>query len=73
METALAAIGARPVTLIGDAAYYRRWGFRSEATAAWRLPGPVDRARLLLRSSNHAPWNAAASVGFGHRVSRCAA
>jgi predicted N-acetyltransferase YhbS len=49
MDAAIAAIGAVPVLLIGDAGYYGRWGFTADHTAGWRLPGPVDRARLLLR------------------------
>lgn len=39
-----------PVMLIGDAPYYGRWGFSAAHTARWQVPGPVDRARLLLRA-----------------------
>lgn len=35
--------------LVGDASFYGRFGFSSGAGDAWELPGPVDRARLLLR------------------------
>ena len=36
--------------LVGDADYYGRfWGFSADATAGWRLPGPVERHRLLAR------------------------
>jgi predicted N-acetyltransferase YhbS len=36
--------------LIGDPEYYGRfWGFTDEATARWRLPGPVEQRRLLAR------------------------
>ncbi len=36
--------------LVGDPEYYGRfWGFGAEATGGWRLPGPVDRHRLLAR------------------------
>ncbi len=52
MREALAradAEGAPPVLLIGDAPFYGRFGFSAEATQGWQLPGPVDRARLLLR------------------------
>ena len=39
--------------LIGDPEYYGRfWGFAAEATADWRLPGPVERHRLLARGAN---------------------
>jgi predicted N-acetyltransferase YhbS len=43
------AAGLPPMLLIGDAPYYGRFGFRAEATQGWQVPGPVDRARLLLR------------------------
>lgn len=58
IETALAAIdadGLPPVLLIGDAPFYGRFGFSADATAGWRLPGPVDRARLLLRGGAGLP------------------
>jgi predicted N-acetyltransferase YhbS len=36
--------------LIGDPEYYGRFfGFTAERTAAWRVPGPVERHRLLAR------------------------
>ncbi|WP_343528319.1 N-acetyltransferase [Sphingomonas sp.] len=36
--------------LIGDPEYYGRFfGFTAERTAGWRLPGPVERHRLLSR------------------------
>lgn len=39
--------------LVGDPEYYGRfWGFSAEATARWRLPGPVERHRLLARGSD---------------------
>lgn len=38
------------MTLIGDPEYYGRfWGFSDAATGGWRLPGPVERHRLLAR------------------------
>lgn len=43
------AANAPPLLLIGDAPFYGRFGFSAAATAGWQLPGPVDRARLLLR------------------------
>jgi predicted N-acetyltransferase YhbS len=52
MHAALAAAGDRPLMLIGDPEYYGRFfGFSAEATAAWRLPGPVERHRLLARGA----------------------
>lgn len=52
MQASLAAIDAAeapPVLLIGDAPFYGRFGFSAGATRLWRLPGPVDQDRLLLR------------------------
>ena len=41
--------------LVGDPEYYGRfWGFSADATAEWRLPGPVERHRLLARGP-HVP------------------
>ena len=38
--------------LIGDPDYYGRFfGFSAAATAGWRLPGPVERHRLLARGA----------------------
>jgi predicted N-acetyltransferase YhbS len=37
----------RVVLLVGDAAYYSRFGFASEKTQALWLPGPYKRHRLL--------------------------
>ena len=40
------------VMLIGDPEYYGRFfGFTAERTAGWRLPGPVERHRLLARGA----------------------
>jgi len=41
--------GLPPMLLIGDSPYYGRFGFSADATQGWQVPGPVDRARLLLR------------------------
>jgi predicted N-acetyltransferase YhbS len=52
-ETALKAADAAgvPATmLIGDPEYYGRFfDFDAERTAGWRVPGPVERRRLLAR------------------------
>ncbi len=46
-----AADGA--LMMIGDPEYYGRFfGFSAEATAAWDLPGPFERRRLLARAVN---------------------
>ena len=42
-----------PQVMIGDAEYYGRfWGFSAEPTQGWSLPGPYDKARLLVRCDN---------------------
>lgn len=41
--------GAGALMLIGDPEYYGRFGFTGTATAGWRVPGPVERRRLLAR------------------------
>jgi predicted N-acetyltransferase YhbS len=40
---------ALPQVLIGDAAYYGRWGFSAAMTGGWRCPGPYEQDRLLAR------------------------
>lgn len=55
MEASLAAADAHglDLMLIGDPAYYGRFfGFDAARTGLWRLPGPVERHRLLARGDN---------------------
>ena len=50
MKHALAAAAARghgAVILLGDAAYYARFGFTAAKAAKLSLPGPFERERLL--------------------------
>lgn len=42
-----AARGHKAVILVGDAAYYERFGFTRSLTLGMRMPGPVDYDRLL--------------------------
>lgn len=42
-----AAAGHAAVILVGDPAYYERFGFSAAATGAMRLPGPYEPHRLL--------------------------
>ncbi|WP_375404020.1 GNAT family N-acetyltransferase [uncultured Sphingomonas sp.] len=54
MTRALTAAGLsgadRALALIGDPEYYGRFfGFTTDRTARWRLPGPVEPRRLLAR------------------------
>lgn len=53
MEAATEALDrlGLPAMLIGDAPYYGRFGFSAAATGQWRLPGPVEPGRLLLRAA----------------------
>ncbi len=39
--------GHQAIILVGDEAYYRRFGFARAAVADLHLPGPVDRDRFL--------------------------
>ncbi|KQU55824.1 GCN5 family acetyltransferase [Sphingomonas sp. Leaf339] len=53
-ESALAAASANgldgALMLVGDPEYYGRFfGFTADHTSRWRLPGPVERHRLLAR------------------------
>ncbi|MDB5593107.1 MAG: N-acetyltransferase [Hyphomicrobiales bacterium] len=41
------ALGHGAILLVGDAPYYRRFGFEPGFTQALDLPGPVERARFL--------------------------
>jgi len=50
MRRAVAAARRRKhgaVLLVGDAAYYQRFGFSAQKTGALWLPGPYERDRLL--------------------------
>ncbi len=56
MQAALDAVDPdAALMLIGDPEYYARFfGFSAERTSGWRLPGPVERHRLLARGT-HVP------------------
>jgi predicted N-acetyltransferase YhbS len=50
LDAAHASGDADRLMLIGDPDYYGRFfGFTAERTRQWRVPGPVDRTRLLAR------------------------
>ena len=55
MEALITAAPDLPMVIIGDAEYYRRYGFTDAATAHWDVPGPVERHRLLARHGNRLP------------------
>ncbi len=40
-------LGHAAIVLVGDPAYYDRFGFSGQGTRSLHLPGPVDRARFL--------------------------
>ena len=40
-------LGHSAILLVGDAAYYNRFGFDTDLVRHLHLPGPVDRARFL--------------------------
>jgi predicted N-acetyltransferase YhbS len=41
-----------PQVLIGDTAYYERFGFTNVYTGGWRCPGPWEPARLMVRADD---------------------
>jgi predicted N-acetyltransferase YhbS len=67
MSAAVTAIDPRaplPQVMIGDADYYGRfWGFAAAPTAGWRLPGPWDPDRLLVRCADPATLPADGMLG----------
>ncbi len=58
MTASLAALSPDaplPQVMIGDPEYYGRfWGFTNAPTGEWRLPGPFEQRRLLVRCANPA-------------------
>jgi predicted N-acetyltransferase YhbS len=53
LDMATAQDGALALMLIGDPEYYGRFfGFTAERTGDWRVPGPVERHRLLARGDS---------------------
>jgi predicted N-acetyltransferase YhbS len=67
MTASLSALDPRaplPQVMIGDPEYYGRfWGFSSEHTGGWTLPGPWDPRRLLVRCDNPAVLPAEGMLG----------
>ena len=53
--TAISPEAPLPQVMIGDEEYYGRfWGFTAEHTDGWKLPGPWEPGRLLVRCDNPA-------------------
>ncbi|WP_304176197.1 GNAT family N-acetyltransferase [Phenylobacterium aquaticum] len=46
------AAGSPLVLLVGDAPYFRRFGFSADETRAVLMPGPVDPRRVLARGAS---------------------
>lgn len=67
MAATLSSIDPRaplPQVMVGDMDYYGRfWGFDNEHTSGWKLPGPWDPQRLLVRCDNPAILPPAGSLG----------
>ncbi|HWK64882.1 MAG TPA: N-acetyltransferase [Rhizobiaceae bacterium] len=42
-----ARLGHRAILLVGDAPYYKRFGFSADKTAGLAMPGPYERDRFL--------------------------
>ena len=56
MLAQITALGkdALPQVLVGDLSYYGPFGYSAAATGGWRMPGPFDAERLLVRAPNPA-------------------
>lgn len=53
LDAAVAQDAADGLMLIGDPEYYGRFfGFSADRTGGWRVPGPVERHRLLARGAS---------------------
>ena len=53
-----------PQVMIGDPEYYGRfWGFSNAQTGQWRLPGPFEQRRLLVRCDNSAVLPVSGTLG----------
>lgn len=65
MHAALAAARAddAPMVMIGDPEYYGRFGFCAARTEGWRLPGPWEPRRLLLRNPGNSPLPQSGMLG----------
>ena len=57
MHATLASLqpGDPPMAMIGDPEYYGRFGFHTEGTDGWTLPGPWEAHRLLVHNPDGIP------------------
>jgi predicted N-acetyltransferase YhbS len=75
MQHAIAAAKARghgAVILLGDAAYYARFGFTADKTAGLSLPGPFEPERLLALELRDGALEGASGMiaATGHKARR---
>lgn len=75
MQHAIAAAKARghgAVILLGDAAYYARFGFTADKTAGLSLPGPFEPERLLALELRDGALKGASGMiaATGHKARR---
>lgn len=54
--------GEAAVLLVGDAAYFDRFGFSAELALGVAMPGPVDQRRVLVRDFRPSPEGLAGPV-----------
>jgi predicted N-acetyltransferase YhbS len=59
--------GNPPMVMIGDAEFYGRFGFSAEKTGGWKLPGPYEPHRLLLRNDGDYPLPISGMIGPDNR------
>ena len=58
------AMRCEPLMMIGDPEYYGRFfGFSAASTGAWKVPGPVERHRLLALSVDGRPLPGTGKLG----------
>ncbi len=65
-----AELGHRIVVLVGDEPYYAKAGFSAAAARGLRMPGPVDRARLLARELTPGALNGISGLIHKARTSK---
>ncbi len=59
--------GNPPMVMIGDPEYYGRFGFSADKTVGWKLPGPYEAHRLLLRNDGDYPLPVSGMIGPDNR------
>ncbi|MAY60636.1 MAG: GNAT family N-acetyltransferase [Rhizobiales bacterium] len=64
-------LGHGAILLVGDAAYYERFGFSAGPTGALAMPGPVERSRFLALElvDDHLAGAAGVLTATGRRMS----